>query len=185
MWGSGNQATFNLECRNGQAYIKMETHLGHPAKPHFHPHPPPQQQALHPGNHDRDRHKSRHKSPRHIQRDRARAAAHHTRLDQQLAVSATDSLDKSATGQSQSNETSSEEPGAATDVETSFTQPQSSLPLTTPQPEPDASSGFHPPVPVAVPATSLSETEPVTASDAATHITKENDVTIVTATAVL
>ena len=35
IWGSGNQATFNLECRNGNAYLRMETHLGPPGQQHY------------------------------------------------------------------------------------------------------------------------------------------------------
>ena len=37
IWGSGNQASFNLECRNGNAYQKMETHLGPPTQQHYVP----------------------------------------------------------------------------------------------------------------------------------------------------
>ena len=136
MWGSGNQATFNLECRNGKAFIKMETHLGHPSTPHFHSHHPSQQQVLHPGKHGRPRHKS----SRQIQRDKARAATHHARLDQQLAASATELSDTAATALIQNNDTSSVEPTAATDVEISFTQ-LGSQPPSPPSPEPGALSG--------------------------------------------
>ena len=47
IWGSGNQATFNLECRNSQVLVKFETHLGHPAHQHFVPHPPQGQDHQH------------------------------------------------------------------------------------------------------------------------------------------
>ena len=67
IWGSGNQASFNLECRNGRAYLKMETHLGTPDQQHFvPPHVP------HDGNHQ---HRKK-KSPRQIYRNNARAAAY-------------------------------------------------------------------------------------------------------------
>ena len=67
IWGSGNQASFNFECRNGRAYLKMETHLGTPDQQHFvPPHVP------HDGNHQH----RKQKSPRQIYRNNARAAAY-------------------------------------------------------------------------------------------------------------
>ena len=37
LWGSGTQASFNLECRNGQAWFKLSSLLGPPNHPHFTP----------------------------------------------------------------------------------------------------------------------------------------------------
>ena len=66
IWGSGNQAHFQLECRNGQAWVRLDCQLGHPASPH-HPHvqPPPQVR--------------RHKGPARRRKDQERAAAHRAR----------------------------------------------------------------------------------------------------------
>ena len=40
-WGSGNHAYFNLECKNGSAFIQLSFNLGHPGETHHH-HGPPQ-----------------------------------------------------------------------------------------------------------------------------------------------
>ena len=37
IWGSGNQATLNIECKDGKACVRMETLLGHPSSSHFKP----------------------------------------------------------------------------------------------------------------------------------------------------
>ena len=37
LWGSGTQASLNLECKNGQAWIQFGAMLGSPASPHFDP----------------------------------------------------------------------------------------------------------------------------------------------------
>ena len=42
LWGSGSQASFNLECSNGQAWFHLGARLGPPASPHFYPPNPPQ-----------------------------------------------------------------------------------------------------------------------------------------------
>ena len=64
LWGSGNQAHFNLECRNGQAWARLDCQLGHPASPHY---PQPQEQPAHI---------SRHKGPARRKKDHERASAH-------------------------------------------------------------------------------------------------------------
>ena len=38
LWGSGNQANFEIECKNGQAWVKLSSFLGHPSDRHFVPH---------------------------------------------------------------------------------------------------------------------------------------------------
>ena len=65
LWGSGFQASLNLECRNGQAWFQLGGRLGHPALPHFCP-PPPQTEFP----------VKRKKSPAKAEKDRARAAKH-------------------------------------------------------------------------------------------------------------
>ena len=37
LWGSGSQATFNLECSYGQAWFPLGARMGPPAFPHFYP----------------------------------------------------------------------------------------------------------------------------------------------------
>ena len=77
LWGSGRRANLQLECQNGQAFIKFSSQLGAPADRHFTPHIP--QHGLHEAHH----HFPRHKGPKQRERDRARAAAHRTKLASQ------------------------------------------------------------------------------------------------------
>ena len=84
IWGSGNQASFSLECRNGQACFKMASQLGHPASQHFVPHPFPRQYQHHGPHGAGDGPQHRIKGPGQRRRDRARAAAHQARLNDQL-----------------------------------------------------------------------------------------------------
>ena len=70
LWGSGSQATFNLECRNGQAWFHLGARLGHPAFPHFYPPNPPPQVP-----------KRRKKTPGRIEKDLARAAEHRAKKE--------------------------------------------------------------------------------------------------------
>lgn len=42
-WASGSKANLNLECQNGQAWVKLAFQLGHPAAPHHVPVIPPHQ----------------------------------------------------------------------------------------------------------------------------------------------
>ena len=62
IWGSGSQAHFKLECGNGQAWVRLDCQLGHPASPHHPVIPPPQVR--------------RHKGPARRKKDQERAAAH-------------------------------------------------------------------------------------------------------------
>ena len=71
-WGSGSQASFSLECKQGQAYFKMSSLLGHPADQHFVP-------AYDHGNHEHVDPRRR-KCPSRIARKRAHAAAHRATL---------------------------------------------------------------------------------------------------------
>ena len=64
LWGSGSHSFYNLECRNGQAWIKFGSQLGSPGSTHFLHHKP------------RDFYKKKKKSPSRILKDNARAAAH-------------------------------------------------------------------------------------------------------------
>ena len=75
IWGSGNQAHFQLECRNGQAWVRLDCQLGHPASPH-HPHvqPPPPVR--------------RHKGPAQRRKDQERAAGYRARNSSVAAVAA-------------------------------------------------------------------------------------------------
>ena len=79
LWGSGSQASFQLECKDRQACLKFSTQLGSPADLHFVP-PFPSH-----GFHERPQY-PRHKGPAQRERDRARAAAH--RANQQLLIEA-------------------------------------------------------------------------------------------------
>ena len=74
-WGSGSQASFNLDCKQGQVYFKMSSLLGHPGAQHFVP-------AQAHGNHDHvdQTNGRRRKGPSKILRDRACAAAHRATL---------------------------------------------------------------------------------------------------------
>jgi hypothetical protein len=68
LWGSGTKASFHLECKDGQAWFKLSSFLGHPGSPNFaSPHSHPEQQY----------HKTiRSKGPSQVLCDQARAAAH-------------------------------------------------------------------------------------------------------------
>ena len=81
IWGSGNQAFFQLECKNGQAFLKFSSQLGSPADQHFTPPHGIHVQHHHP-------HLPRKKGQRQRERDRARAAAHRAKVDNQKDVSA-------------------------------------------------------------------------------------------------
>ena len=75
LWGSGTQASFNLECRNGQAWFKLSSLLGPPNHPHFTPpHVPRGDHGVH-GYEDQHPPK-RKRGPKQILRNRARAEAH-------------------------------------------------------------------------------------------------------------
>ena len=67
IWGSGRQASFNLECRNGLACIKLNFYLGPPASPH--PGSPPHHSPPH------YQHHRGHKGHGCQQKDRERAQA--------------------------------------------------------------------------------------------------------------
>ena len=97
IWGSGNQALFQLECRNGQALLKLSCPLGSPADRHF---VPPHVQ--HHGIHDQPHHRQfpRKKGQKQRERDRARTAAHRARTesksDSTVPVDSRDTLDAPA-----------------------------------------------------------------------------------------
>ena len=68
-WGSGSQASFNIVCKQEQAFLNMSSLLGHPTAGHFVP-------AHAPGPHDhveQSIHKRR-QCPSRMERNRARAA---------------------------------------------------------------------------------------------------------------
>ena len=72
----GSQASFNIECKQGQAFLKMSSLLGHPTARHFVP-------AHAPGPHDHVEqpfHKRR-QYPSKMDRNRACAAAHGATLN--------------------------------------------------------------------------------------------------------
>ena len=75
LWGSGSQATFNLECSNGQAWFQLGARLGPPAFPHFYPHRPSPE-------------RKRKKCPARIEKDRARAAEHRAKQTEEVAAPA-------------------------------------------------------------------------------------------------
>ena len=62
LWGSSREATFNLECRNGQAWFQLGASLGPPSFPHFCPSPNTPKRTK--------------KSTARIEKDPARAAVH-------------------------------------------------------------------------------------------------------------
>ena len=86
LWGSSSEASFHLECSNGQAWFRLGSRLGSPASPHFIPaHPQssvPQQSQ-----------QRRRKGPSRRLKDSARAAAHRARRDHQLIVTTADEAD--------------------------------------------------------------------------------------------
>ena len=73
VWGSGRQANFNLECRNGLACIKLNFYLGPPASPHsgYQQHQPPPFQPQPP---------RRRNGTARKQKNLERAKAHHAKL---------------------------------------------------------------------------------------------------------
>jgi len=75
VWSSGHQASFNLNCENGRAWLSLGFQLGTPSSPHHLGvgHPPPTH--LH-GSVPRPYHRPRPKSLARRVRDRARAARH-------------------------------------------------------------------------------------------------------------
>ena len=77
LWGSGSQASLQLECEKGKACIKFSCQLGAPADLHFVPHV--QQDAPHGFHGQHLPHHCRHKGPSQQKRDRARAATHRAR----------------------------------------------------------------------------------------------------------
>ena len=90
LWGSGSQASFQLECEEGKACLKFSCQLGAPVDRHFVPHVPQD----HPhGNHGIGHSLPPHprkKGPSQKKRDRARAEAHRARQST-IAASAVDS----------------------------------------------------------------------------------------------
>ena len=191
IWGSGNQATFNLECRNSQVLVKFETHLGHPAHQHFVPHPPQGQDHQHGSHASEVHHQPRHRGPGQIRRDQARAAAHRARQDQQLTGSVTASTQTSELSE-ETVEVSIIEPPhtpAASAPSTPLVAPQ------TPQAETSQSgaSSDTPTLTEAASALPLSEqvlatdlTEAATAieSDASKEALEKSDITVVHTTAI-
>ena len=84
LWGSGSRANLQLECQNGQAFIKFSSQLGTPGDhqftpniPHHGPHEAPQHGPHEP------QHFPRHRGPKQRERDRARAAAHRAKFESQ------------------------------------------------------------------------------------------------------
>jgi hypothetical protein len=71
LWGSGSQASFQLQCSNRQVSFHLSSQLGAPA-----------------GYHDNQLHSRRQKSHRQRERDRARAAAHRAADQSKQAVTA-------------------------------------------------------------------------------------------------
>ena len=70
IWGSGNQATLHVECRNGKAFLRMETVLGQPSAQHYNP----------CSNSPSYSKKPRKKSNGKIRSDNERAAAHNAKM---------------------------------------------------------------------------------------------------------
>ena len=77
-WGSGHQASFQIQCYKGQAWFKLESQLGHPAFQHFIPHHNPKD--VHHGYHGdvAAQHSTRHKGLGQRRRDQTQAVAHQT-----------------------------------------------------------------------------------------------------------
>ena len=88
VWSRGSgQASFNLDISDGAADLKLCFKLGLPGDLHYVPdvllHPP--QQHLHQDHHQQVKRKRR-RGPAQIIKDRARAAAHQTRLQSEAAI---------------------------------------------------------------------------------------------------
>ena len=87
-WGNGSQASLNLHCYNGQAWVQLMSALGHPTSPHQSRHDHPHHgyrghDHHHPRHGYRGPHLSQHKKKkgaRQRDRDRARAALHRASL---------------------------------------------------------------------------------------------------------
>ena len=89
VWSRGSgQASFNLDVCDGVADLKLCFKLGLPGDLHVVPgvvpHPPFQHQ--HQNHHPQAKKQKRRKGPAQLAKDRARAAAHQTRLQSEAAV---------------------------------------------------------------------------------------------------
>ena len=74
IWGSGKNAKFNVECKNGNAWLSLGFQLASPDSLH---HNVPPQSLPHHGRHQ---HRHRPKGPVRRERDRHRAELHQARL---------------------------------------------------------------------------------------------------------
>ena len=167
VWGSGNQAFFNLECKGGKACIKFSTQLGSPGSPHFAP--PQPQPSKHHEFHGVG--KSRHRGPNQVLKNNARAAAHRAKAqEQQLsdAGAAVQDVDPSGVSAVPADQLVSPSAAPAEPPVTS-SAPLPLIPQPTPLSSPAASAGctVSPPPPAAVTAahsTTNSKSLPLAAS---------------------
>lgn len=158
LWGSGSQASFQLECNNGQACFKLSSQLGSPADRHFVP-PVPRRRDCHGVHGSPHKHPHpRQKGPAQRERNRARAAAH--RAKQQLPLA-----DKPAATADKDPASSVDPPNQnhiLTPAETAGTEPSS----------PAAAAGHLPALPTPpsapTPQPAASAVPPITSTEAVT-----------------
>ena len=85
LWGNGNQASLQVQCHGGQAWVQLLSALGSPSSPHLFRHDNPHHgyHGPHPSQH------RRRKGAKQRDRDRARAALHRESLLESDAAPAT------------------------------------------------------------------------------------------------
>ena len=89
IWARGSgKASFSLDVSDGQANLSLGIQLGHPGDQHYDPGAQPCHLPPHDQQQDVDQKKRRHKGPKRREKDRARAAAHQTRLQSEAAAPA-------------------------------------------------------------------------------------------------
>ena len=81
-------ASFSLDVSVGQANLSLRIQLGHPGDQHYDPGAQPHPLPPHDQQQDVVQQKRRHKDPKRREKDRARAAAHQTRLQSEAAAQA-------------------------------------------------------------------------------------------------
>jgi hypothetical protein len=155
LWGSGSQATFHLECSNGQAGFQLGAWLGPPAFPHLYPPKP----TLVP--------QKRKKTPARIEKDLARAAEHRAKKET-AAAPASPSPSSAAVSASPSQSS----PAAAVGA-TSVSASSSQTPLSTSVPPADSATSTPPPS--SAQASTVSAAPPsVTVTETAVEETQES-----------
>ena len=142
IWGSGNQAFFNFDCKDGKACFNFSTQLGSPGSQHFVP--PPHKQHQHHDLHDVG--KRKHRGPNQVLKNNTRAAAHRAKLQEQQ-LSASDAANQDV-------EASEDQAVSADQLENQpAAQAGPLLPPSAPPTPPAATAGRTPPSPPPVAAT--------------------------------